>query len=82
MATPLGSGHLRIRRGLWERKSPGFKGRVLFPDPSIFCFRLSVGSPQLLQEPEILSGAQNPRVQCWNALPQATHSHWWSYLGV
>ena len=41
--------------------SPGFKGRVLFPDPSIFCFRLSVGSPQLLQEPEILSGAQNPR---------------------
>ncbi|XDC49716.1 hypothetical protein R6Z07M_000898 [Ovis aries] len=37
---------------------------------------LKVGSPQLLQEPEILSGAQNPRVQCWNALPQATHGHW------
>ena len=55
---------------------PGFKGRVLFPDPSIFCFPLSVGSPQLLQEPEILSGAQNPRLQCWNALPQATHGHW------
>lgn len=55
---------------------PGFKGRVLFPDPSIFCFPLSVGSPQLLQEPEILSGAQNPRVQCWNALSQATHGHW------
>ncbi|XP_043301843.1 immunoglobulin superfamily DCC subclass member 3-like [Cervus canadensis] len=35
-----------------------------------------MGSPQLPQEPEILSGAQNPRVQCWNALPQATHSHW------
>lgn len=56
--------------------SLGFKGRVLFPDPSIFCFRLSVGSPQLPQEPEILSGAQNPRGQCWNALPQATLSHW------
>ncbi|CAM9268831.1 unnamed protein product [Rangifer tarandus platyrhynchus] len=35
-----------------------------------------LGSPQLPQEPEILSGAQNPRGQCWNALPQATLSHW------
>lgn len=37
----------------------GAVGRVLFPDSSTCCFYPAVGSPQLLQELEILSGPQN-----------------------
>lgn len=51
---------MRTRRGLREQKCVlGLGEECYFLIPQLACFHLAVGSPRLLQEPEILSGPQN-----------------------
>ena len=62
MATPLGSGHLRIRRGLWERK-------CVLDSRGEFCFLIPQFSVFPSQwDPTAAAGARDP---VWGSEPEA-----------